>query len=150
MVKTTNSTSDSKALEDEDREGSEQEQGAAIPVVEEELSVGKREVASGGVRVTSSVQEKPVEQMVTLREERVEADHRPVDRELSPEEAEKAFEEKTVEMTGTSEEAEVHKKARVVGEVVLGKQVEEREETVRDTVRRSDVEVDEAGSRKGQ
>ena len=150
MVKATNSTSDSKALEDEDREGSEQEQGAAIPVVEEELSVGKREVASGGVRVTSSVQEKPVEQTVTLREERVEADHRPVDRELSPEEAEKAFEEKTVEMTGTSEEAEVNKEARVVGEVVLGKRVEEREETVRDTVRRSDVEVDEAGSRKGQ
>jgi stress response protein YsnF len=96
------------------------------------------------------VQEKPVEQTVSLREERVEADRRPLDRELSPEEAEKAFEEKTVEMTGTSEEAEVTKKARVVGEVVLGKRVEEREETVRDTVRRSDVEVeeDEAGSRK--
>jgi stress response protein YsnF len=115
---------------------------ASVPVVEEGLEVGKRKVARGGVRVTSTVKERPVEETVTLREERVEAGRRRVDRELSPEEAEAAFEERTVEMTETAEEVEVEKVARVVGEVTLAKQVEEREETVRDTVRRTDVEVE--------
>ena len=110
--------------------------------VEEELSVGKRKVASGGVRVTTSVSERPVEETVTLREEEVEVERRPADRKLKPEEAEAAFQDKTVEMLGTSEEAEVSKEARVVGEVSLGKRVEERKETVKDTVRRTEVEVE--------
>jgi uncharacterized protein (TIGR02271 family) len=133
MVKAADGASDDKAGREE-----------TAPIVEEELSVGKREVASGGVRVTSSVEERPVEKTVSLREEEVEADRRSADRELSPEEAEAAFEGKTVEMMGTSEEAEVSKTARVVGEVSLNKQTNEREQTVRDTVRRTDVEVEEA------
>ncbi len=132
MVKATHSASDDKASREE-----------TAPIVEEELSIGKREVASGGVRVTSSVEERPVERTVSLREEEVEAERRPTDYKLSPEEAEAAFEEKTVEMMGTSEEAEVSKTARVVGEVSLSKQAEEREQIVRDTVRRTDVEVEE-------
>ena len=127
-------------------EGS-QEQGETVQAVEEELSIGKRKVASGGVRVTSSVSETPVEETVTLREEQVEAKRKPADRKLSPEEAEAAFEEKTVELLGTSEEAIVRKEARVVGEVTLGKQVAEREETVKDTVRRTEVEVEEVGAK---
>ena len=115
--------------------------------VEEELSVGKRKAATGGVRVTTSVSERPVEETVTLREEKVAAERKPADRELSPEEAEAAFEGKTVEMLATSEEAEVSKQARVVGEVAVGKQVEEREETVKDTVRRTEVEVEEVGAK---
>ena len=124
--------------------------GETVQVVEEELEVGTRKVATGGVRVTSSVSEVPVEETVTLREEKVSAERRNVDRELSPEEAEAAFKGRTVEALGTREEAEVSKVARVVGEVSLGKQVSEREETVRDTVRRTEVEVEkvEAGARK--
>ena len=55
-------------------------------------------------------------------------------------------------MIGTTEEARVSKQARVVGEVAVDKTVEEREETVRDTVRKTDVEVEEVGakSRKGK
>jgi uncharacterized protein (TIGR02271 family) len=124
-----------------------QERGETVQEVEEELAVGKRKVATGGVRVTTSVSETPVEETVTLREEQVEAKRRPADRKLSPEEAEAAFEEKTVELLGTSEQAQVSKQARVVGEVALGKQVEEREETVKDTVRRSEVEVEEVGTK---
>ena len=120
--------------------------GETVQVVEEELEVGKRRVATGGVRVTSSVSEVPVEETVTLREEKVAAERRNVDRELSPEEAEAAFEGRTVEALGTSEQAEVTKQARVVGEVSLGKQTQEREETVRDTVRRTEVEVEEIGA----
>jgi uncharacterized protein (TIGR02271 family) len=123
------------------------EQGETVQAVEEELSIGKRKVATGGVRVTSSVSETPVEETVTLREEQVEAKRKPADRKLSPEEAEAAFQEKTVEVLGTSEEAKVSKEARVVGEVALGKQVAEREETVKDTVRRTEVEVEEIGAK---
>ena len=122
---------------------SQEEQGDTAQEIEEELSVGKRKVASGGVRLTTSVSERPVQKTVTLREEQVEVERRPADRELKPEEAEAAFAEKTVEMLGTSEEASVRKEARVVGEVSLGKRVEEHKETVKDTVRRSEVEVEE-------
>jgi hypothetical protein len=52
----------------------------AIPVVQEELQVGKRAVARGGVRVYSRVVEQPVEETVQLREERVRVERRPVNR----------------------------------------------------------------------
>jgi stress response protein YsnF len=123
-------------------ESSQQEQGETVQEIEEELAVGKRKVVSGGARVTTSVSERPVEKTVTLREEQVEVEHQPADRKLKPEEAEAAFQEKTIEMLGTSEELEVSKEARVVGEVALGKRVEEREEKVRDKVRRTEVEVE--------
>ena len=136
-------------IERHETEGGEAsaEQGETVQEVEEELSVGKRKAATGGVRVTTSVSERPVEETVTLREEQVSAKRKPADRELSPEEAEAAFEGKTVEMLATSEEAEVSKQARVVGEVAVGKSVEEREETVKDTVRRTEVEVEEIGAK---
>ena len=126
------------------------EQGETVQQVEEELAVGKRKVATGGVRVTTSVSETPVEQTVTLREEKVETERKPADRKLSPEEAEAAFQGKTVEVLGTSEEIEVSKTARVVGEVAVGKQVGEREETVKDTVRRTEVEVEKVGAKEGK
>ena len=46
-------------------------------------------------------------------------------------------------MVGTGEEAEVGRTARVVEEVSLRKRTGEREATVRDTVRRTEVEVEE-------
>ena len=135
----------------ERREASKvRERGETVQAVEEELSVGKRKVATGGVRVTSHVTETPVEETVRLREEHVEAGRERADRVLSPEEAEAAFEERTVEVMGTSEEAVVRKEAHVVGEVSVGRRVEEREETVRDTVRRSEVEVEEVGAASGE
>ena len=127
-------------------EGSELEAEETVSEIEENLSVGKNKVASGGVRVTTHVSERPVEETVTLRKEAVEVERRPADRKLKTEEAEAAFEEKTVEMLGTTEEAEVSKEARVVGEVSLGKRVEERKETVKDTVRRTEVEVEKIGT----
>ena len=126
--------------------GSQGAGAEAVQVVEEELSVGKRKVASGGVRITTSVSERPVTETVRLREEHVGAERRSADRVLSAEEAEAAFKEKTVEMMGTREKAEVRKEARVVGEVALTKETKERQQTVSDTVRRTDVEVEEIES----
>jgi uncharacterized protein (TIGR02271 family) len=118
------------------------EGNVAIPVVEEELQVGKREVSRGGVRVYSHVTERPVEENVRLREEHVHVQRNAVDRPASEADFQ-AFKEGTVELTETAEEAVVSKQARVVEEVVVGKDVTERTETVRDNLRRKDVEVEE-------
>ncbi len=113
-----------------------------LPVIEEQLQVGKRAVESGGVRVHSRVTEKPVEETVTLREEEVNVERRPANREVLQADM-AAMRGGTIEVTEMAEQAVVAKQARVVGEVVISKDVAEREETVRDTVRRTDVEVEQ-------
>ena len=115
-----------------------------IPVVEEELSVGKREVERGRVRIHSRVEERPVEESVRLREERVIVERHPVDRPAADADVQAAREE-TIEMTETVEEPVVSKRARVVEEVTVHKEAQEHTETVRGTVRRTDVEVEQMG-----
>jgi uncharacterized protein (TIGR02271 family) len=128
--------------------GSTQEAETKIPVVEEQLNVGKREVQRGGVRVFTRTSERQVEENVTLREERARVTRRPVERPATEAELGNAFEEKAVEIRATAEEPVVAKTARVVEEVDVGKEASERTETVRDTVRKRDVEVEDLpGSR---
>jgi uncharacterized protein (TIGR02271 family) len=112
-----------------------------IPLTEEQIVVSKRDVGRGRVRVRSYVVESPVEERVTLHEERVNIERRPVDRPLAP--GDEAFHERVIEATETSEEAVVSKETRVREEVVVRKEVEERTETVRDTVRRTEVEIED-------
>lgn len=121
-----------------DRTGEREE---VIPVVEEQLVVGKRDVSRGGVRVRSYVTETPVHEQIRLRNERINVERRAVDQPLSAADAD-AFRERTIDMTATGEEAVVGKTARVVEEVVVSKTAEEHVEDVEDTVRRTDVEVD--------
>jgi uncharacterized protein (TIGR02271 family) len=113
----------------------------AVPVVEEQLQVGKREVERGGVRVETHVTQKPVEENVELREEHVNVERRPVDYTYHGTESE-AFKESLVEIREAYEELVVQKKARVVEEVVVNKDVEQRTETVHETLRRTDVNVE--------
>jgi uncharacterized protein (TIGR02271 family) len=113
----------------------------AIPIVEEEMVVGKRAVDQGGVRVYRRVVEIPVEESVTLREEHVTMERRPVDRAVM--DADVAFGARTIELTETAEEAVISKNARVVEEVLVGKIVSEHTETIHDTVRKSEVELEE-------
>ncbi len=119
--------------------------GNVIPIIEEELQVGKREVESGGVRVQTRVTEKPVEENVTLREEHVKVERHPVDRAVTDSDLAN-FKEGEINVTTRAEEAVVGKQARVVEEVEIGKQATERQETVRDTVRRTDVDVEETNA----
>ena len=112
----------------------------AIPVVEESLVVGKREVQRGGVRVYSHVVEEPVSTDVTLHEERINVERRPVNRPATA--ADFASGREVVELTATGEEAVVGKTSRVVEEVRVGKQGTDRTEAVRDTVRKTEVEVE--------
>lgn len=117
-------------------------QGDTIPVIQEELQVGKRQVEGGGVRVRTRVIEKPVEETLRLRQERVIVDRNAVNRAVT--DADLAnFKEGDIEITERSEEAVVGKQARVVEEVSIGKQVEERDQVITDTVRRTDVDVEE-------
>jgi len=123
-------------------------QGETIPVVQEELALGKRVVQRGGVRIHSYVEERPVEEMMRLREERITVDRRPADR---PAEAgDLAFQERTLEVEAMGEEPIVEKRARVVEEVVVGKAVEERTQPVKETVRRKDVKVEQASADKAR
>ena len=125
--------------------GAEGEQ--VIPVVEEELIVGKREVDRGGARVRSYVTETPVHEQLRLREERVNVERRSVDRPVS--DADDAFRERTIDVTATGEEAVVRKDARVVEEVVVSKTADTRVEDIDDTVRKTEVEVDDDTSAGG-
>jgi stress response protein YsnF len=109
--------------------------------VEEDLQVGKREVGRGRVRVRSYVTERPVEEQVSLREERVQVERRPVDRPVQPGDA--VFQEKEITATERGEEAVVDKQARVVEEIGIRKDVDTRTETVRDTVRQQEVEIED-------
>ena len=112
-----------------------------IPVVEEELAVGKRQVQSGGARIHTFVTETPVSEQVTLHEEHVTVQRNVVDRAVTG--ADATFKEGTIELTETAEVPVISKEARVVEEVVVGKTATDRVETVSDTVRRTDVEVEE-------
>jgi uncharacterized protein (TIGR02271 family) len=113
---------------------------AAIPVVQEEVRVGKRQIERGGVRVFSRLVETPVNETVSLREEHVSVERRPVDQPINPADV-AALKDQTIELRETAEEAVVQKSARVVEEVVVGKEVSQRQENIQDTVRHTEVEV---------
>jgi uncharacterized protein (TIGR02271 family) len=118
-----------------------------VEAAEERLRVGKREVDRGGVRVRSYVREIPVEEQVALREETVRVERRPVDREVAA--GDDVFREKEIEAVERGEEAVVAKEARVTEEIAIGKDVDTRTETVRDTVRKQEVEVEDARTTTG-
>jgi len=121
-----------------------------IPVAEEELHVGKREVNRGRVRIHSHVVERPVEEKVNLRQEHVQVERRPVEGSATPGAANDSdmFRERTVEMEERAEEPVIGKEAQVREELVVHKDVDEKSKTVSDKVRRTEVEVeDERGNR---
>jgi len=112
-----------------------------IPVIEEELRVGKRDVNNGRVRVRSYVTETPVSESVSLRDENVEITRRTVDRPLNGNED--AFVDRTIEAEEHREEAVISKEAHVVEEISLKKTAQQRQETVSDSVRKTEVEVED-------
>ena len=131
--------------------GSSKGSSSSIPVVEENLQVGKREVETGGVKLRSRIIERPVEEKLRLREEHVNVERQPVNRPASEADL-KNFKEGERTIVEHAEKPMVNKEARVVEEVRLKKDTTEREETVRDTVRKQDVDVDKInpkGEKKG-
>jgi uncharacterized protein (TIGR02271 family) len=126
-------------------QGRSSEGDEVIPIAEEELHVGKREVSHGRVRIRSHVTERPVQEQVSLREEHVSVERRPAEGTLRTGSMNDGdlFRERSIEMEERAEEAVVSKEARVVEEVVVRKNADQRTETVSDTVRKTEVEVDD-------
>ncbi len=122
--------------------------GGTMQLSEETLAVGKRVVNRGTTRIRRFVVETPVEEQVRLHDEKVTVERRPVTdgRAVSGSD----WTDKTIEATESAEEAVVSKTARVYEEVGVKKEVTDRTETIRDTVRREDVEiVKEPGEKTG-
>jgi len=116
----------------------------SIPIIEENMQIGKREVETGGVRLKSRIVERPVEEHLRLREEHVNVQRNPVNRPASEADL-NTFREGSIELTEHAEVPVVNKEARVVEEITLNKEVEERDEVIRDTVRKTEVDIDQLG-----
>ena len=97
-------------------------------------------VNRGGTRIRRFVVETPVEQNITLHDERVILERRPV---TDGRPVTDSFSDKTIEMRESAEEAVVSKTAHVYEEIGLRKEATDRVETVRDTVRKEEVEVEQ-------
>ncbi|MGD9614923.1 MAG: YsnF/AvaK domain-containing protein [Alphaproteobacteria bacterium] len=121
------------------RTGMSREREEVIPVVKEELDVGKR-ATERRYRVKSYVIEHPVEKQVMVRDERVEIEHRPISRTHTGDV--RMPQERTIEVIERHEEPVVEKRMTADEEIVVRKEVVERPETVRGTVRETKVEVE--------
>ena len=118
-----------------------------LPMVEEELRVGTREVVRGGAKVRTRVEELPVTQEVELIEEFARVEKRPARRPVSEQELEQAglLRERVIEIAQVREEAVINKEAFVREEVVVTKTIERRVEQIHETLRRTEVETEELG-----
>ena len=122
------------------------ERDLIVPVIEEQIRVGKREVDAGGMHVESKIVSKPFDQEVRLREEHVTVERRRVDQPLTLADADARLQDGVVELRATAEQAVVEKRARVVEEVTLKKDSTEHVEHVRDSVRHTEVKITEIGN----
>ena len=137
------------AMTEPNRISETNEREEVIPLAEEQVEIGKRRV-DHAARIRRYVVETPVERQVTLRDETVEIERRRPVEGTSP--GAGAFEERTVEVHTSSEQPEVTKTANIAEEVVVHKTVTERPETVRETVRKEQVEIikdDPTAARRG-
>jgi stress response protein YsnF len=121
----------------------------SIPIIEENVLIGKKEVETGGVRLKSRIVENPVEENLRLREERVTVQRNPVDRKATDDDLQN-FQEGELEVTEHAEVPVVSKEARVVEEVTLNKEVEHRDETIKETSRKTEVDVENVEKKRGR
>lgn len=134
--------------------GADAGDGDTLKVVEETMKVGTRTVQKGNVRVHRRVVETPVEEQVSLRDERASIERVKVDRPATEADLQSAFQDKSIDIQETTQEAVVSKAARVVEEVKVGKKATDRTDTVRETLRHTEIDVDKdsdmpAGGRMG-
>jgi len=115
-------------------------------LAEEQMNVGKQMFETGTTRVRRFVTERPVEAQVNLHEEHAKVVRRAVNDPNYIADIDWSDKEYTV--TETAERPVVSKTARVVEEIAVGREGSERTETVRDTVRRQQAEVEKLDPRK--
>jgi len=115
-----------------------------IPLAEEVLVVGKQTVNTGTTRIRRYVVETPVEQQVSLVRERVVVERRrPATNKVTGE----TLTELTIEVVETDEVPVVAKSVQLREEIVVRTERTEHVETVRDTVRQDEVEIEHANTR---
>ena len=113
-----------------------------LDVIEENLQVDKQTVTTGGKRLISRLVEKPIEKTIQLKDEHVTVVRTPIDRPVSSTDID-AFKEEQIEMTEYSEVPVVKKEAHVVEEITVTKNVSEREEIIKETLRNTEVTTEE-------
>jgi len=115
-----------------------------LRLAEEQLEVGKKLVEQGTTRIRRFVTEKPAEASVTLHEEHAQVVRRAITDPSYVQDID--WSDTTVEVIETAEQAVVSKSSHIAEEVVVGKTGSDHVETVRDTVRRQQVEVERVPS----
>ena len=133
--------SDEASTKLRDRGVAYEDTNTTLDVIKEDITVGKQKVETGGLRVRSRIISRPVEETVRLRQETAFITRTPVNEPVAANTLD-AFQEKTIEVTETAERAVVDKTARVVEQVSVGKQASEHVETIQETVRETDIDVE--------
>jgi len=113
-----------------------------LRLAEERLEVGKRLVREGATRVRRYTVTEPVSENVSLHEQHAEIFRRPVSENSTADRVD--WSEKSVEVEETHEQPVVNKTAQIIEEVVLRKEASDRVETINDSVRRQEVDIDHA------
>ncbi len=119
-----------------------------IRLVEEALSVGKRRIETGVTRVRRYVVERPVETQINLKSEQAEVIRKVIENPTLLTDVD--WSDKMIEVVESDEEAVVSKTARVAEEVRVRKGESARTETVRDTVRKQQVDVERVATERTQ
>lgn len=115
-----------------------------VQVVEERLSVGKRQVELGDIEIRKTVESEQVSVPVEFMREQIDVRQVDVpDRPIAAGEMADAFKEGTIRVPIRGEEALVRKEAVVTGEVLVDRERVTEREIVSDTVRKERVTVDE-------
>ena len=110
-----------------------------LRLAEEQLEVGKREVEAGRTRVRRFVTTREVEAKVKLHEEHAEVLRKAINEPVADD---WDWTDSTIEVVETREEAVVTKTAHVAEEIRLKTEGTDRTETVRDTVRKQEAEIE--------
>ncbi|HET8701840.1 MAG TPA: YsnF/AvaK domain-containing protein [Nitrococcus sp.] len=111
-----------------------------IPIIEERIQIGKREVRHGHTRIRTHTYTIPVEENIRLHEQHTDIRRRPANRLVTEED--RALGEAEFDTYDIVEEPIIGKEARVVEEVVISKKSSDQTRTVKENVRRTDVDVE--------
>ncbi len=115
-----------------------------VPLTEEQLKVGKRDIAAGEVRVRKVVETEQVNVPVELKREDAVIERIPASEVKAG--APSSFQEDEIRVPLSREEAVVEKETRVTGGVRVRKTEKTEQQNVSDTVRREDVKVDKGSA----
>ena len=123
-----------------------------VPLSQEEVKVGKRKVSAGDIKVRKTVGTEQVNVPVELKREDAVIERVPAHEVGSS--GKEPFQEERIEVPLSREEPVVEKETRVTGGVRVRKTEDVEQETIQESVRREDVDIDESGkassSRKGR